>query len=294
MMMRCTLTLTLVLATAACGSSGSSTTPATPTSPTPPAAGAAIRYTALGASDANGVGASVSCVPFTPCDNGTGYVPTLARLLRTSREVTLVNLGIPAAVLSPAMYDLGRQYGRDIPANFVDRELPFVPSDSTLVTVLGGPNDVNALGDAVSKGAAGSGDLKAYLDTQIRAFGSDYDRLVAGLRARAPNAFVILINVPNMASFPYASGAPLQARQVLQYISIGFTREINRQAGGRIVIADAMCDAQTYSSSFFYSDGFHPNDAGYAYLAQRLQAIVNSGNASAAASCSAMTAVPAL
>jgi lysophospholipase L1-like esterase len=252
-----------------------------------------VRYAALGASDANGVGGSVPCLPFTSCDNGTGYVPNLTRLLRSSREVTLLNLGIPAAVLSPTMYDLGRRYGRDIPANFIDRELPFVPADSTLITVLGGPNDVNALGDAVSQGAAGT-EVRGYLDSQIRAFGSDYDRLVQGLRSRAPNAFVILINVPNMSALPYSSGYPLPSRQVLQYISVGFTREINRQAGSRVVVLDAMCDSQTYVAAAFAADGFHPNDSGYTYLAQRLFSVVNSRASSAAASCGPMTSVPAL
>jgi lysophospholipase L1-like esterase len=252
-----------------------------------------VRYAALGASDANGVGGSVPCLPFTACENGTGYVPNLARLLRTSREVTLLNLGIPAAVLSPTIYGLGRRYGRDIPGNFVEGELPFVPPDSTLVTVLGGPNDVNVLGDAVNQGAAGS-DLKGYLDSQIRAFGSDYDRLVQGLRSRAPSAFVIVINVPNMAALPYSSGYPLPSRQVLQYVSAGFTREINRQAGSRVVVLDTMCDSQAYAASAFAADGFHPNDSGYTYLAERLLSVVNSSASSAAASCGQMTIVPAL
>lgn len=291
MTIRCALVLTFALAIAACG--GSSGSSSSPTAPTTPAPSNVVRYTALGASDANGVGGSVPCIPFTACESGTGYVPSLARLLRSTREVTLVNLGIPAAVLSPTIYELGRRYGRDIPANFIDRELPFVPADSTFITVLGGPNDVNALGDAVNKGAAGN-DLRGYLDSQIRAFGSDYDRLVQGLRSRAPNAFIILINVPNMASLPYSAGYGLEARQVLQYISVGFTREVNRQAGSRIVIADAMCDPQIYGASGYASDGFHPNDSGYAYLAQRLLTIFNSGTSSAAASCGQMTAVPGL
>ncbi len=289
MTIRRALAFLVSLVLTACGSGGSST----PTAPTSPTSSPAVRYTALGASDANGVGGSVPCLPFTACENGTGYVPSLARLLRASREVTLVNLGIPAAVLSPTMYELGRRYGRDIPANFIERELPFVPADSTLITVLGGPNDVNALGDAVTQGAAGS-DVKGYLDTQIRAFGSDYDRLVQGLRSRAPNAFIVLINVPNMAGLPYSSGYSLQVRQGLQYISVGFTREINRQAGSRVVVTDAMCDPQTYAPSGFSSDGFHPNDSGYAYLAQRLLSIVNSGSASTSTSCSQMSLVPAL
>jgi lysophospholipase L1-like esterase len=277
---------------AACGGSNSSSSPTAPTTPTAPSPSAAVRYTALGASDANGVGASVPCAPYTACEAGTGYVPGLARLLRGSREVTLVNLGIPAAVLSSATQALGRQYGRDIPGNFLDNELPFVPANSTLITVLSGPNDVNAIGDAALKGAGGT-DVRAYLDAQIRTFGSDYDRLMQGLRSRAPEAFIILINVPNLASLPYVAGQSLLIRQGLQYISVGFTREINRQAGARVVVLDVMCDQQTYAPGSYSSDGFHPNDAGYAYLAQRLLAVVNSGASSTSSSCGQMTAVPA-
>ncbi len=291
MKIHCALALVGLLLSTACGSGGGSSTPTAPTSSTP--ANSLIRYAALGASDANGVGGSVPCLPFTTCENGTGYVPSLTRLLRSSREVTLANLGIPAAVLSPTMYNLGRQYGRDIPANFIDSQLPFVPANSTLITVLGGPNDVNALGDAAVKGAGGS-DVKGYLDSQIRAFGSDYDRLVQGLRSRAPDAFIILINVPNMSGLPYSSGYTLQARQGLQYISVGFTREINRQASGRVVVFDAMCDPQTYAASGFSADGFHPNDAGYSSLAQRLLSVVNLGSTSTMTSCSQMTVVPPL
>ena len=147
--------------------------PTGPTPSTPPAANAAIRYTAIGASDANGVGASVLCIPFDPCENGTGYVPLLARRLRAaSHEVTLVNLGIPEAVLSPTIQTIAKANGRDVIANFVDREVPFVPANTTLVTVLGGPNDVLALGDSREKGAAGP-NVRGNSDTHAAAFGRD-------------------------------------------------------------------------------------------------------------------------
>ena len=81
----------------------------------------------------------MACLPFTECENGTGYVPVLARQLRATREVTLLNLGIPGSVLSPAIQQIARQHGRDIPANFVEREMPFVASNSTLVTISGVP-----------------------------------------------------------------------------------------------------------------------------------------------------------
>jgi lysophospholipase L1-like esterase len=267
----------------------SPTSPTSVTTPAPPAAAAPVRYTAIGASDANGVGSTVRCVPFTACDNGTGYVPVLARQLRASRQVTLMNLGLPASVLSPSIETVARQHNREVTGNFVDRQMPIVPRDSTLVTIFGGGNDANAVGDAIEKGAAGSG-IQGYIDTQARAFGADFDRLVRGVRERAPDAFIIVLNLPNLASLPYAARYPAEHRRVLQAISVAFSREANRQAGPGVVVMDVMCDAGMYAPAHFSSDGFHPNDAGHAYMASRLAAIVGGAPTSAASSCSYMTA----
>jgi lysophospholipase L1-like esterase len=283
--------LTVVLM-AACGNGRDSPSSPSPV-PGPPAANASIFYTAMGASDANGVGGSVMCIPFSTCEGGTGYVPVLARALRTGREVTLRNLGIPGAFLSPAVEQISREQGHTTTGNYVDREMPFVPVESTLVTVFGGSNDVNAVTEAVERGAAAN-DLRGYLDAQIRAFGSDYDRLIAGTRSRAPGAFIIVMNVPNGAALPYARGYGEPRRRVMQHLSVGFAREANRQAGPGVVVLDLMCDGQVYDAGRFSSDGFHPNDAGYAYLADRLRAIVNGGSSSPAGSCGQMTVVPPL
>lgn len=268
-----------------------------PTSPTPvgpPAASAAISYSAIGASDALGVGASVPCQLFSPCESGTGYVPRLTREMRAqSHEVTSVNLGIPAAVLSPAIQAIARSHGRDVPANFLDHELAFLAPGATLVTVFAGGNDANAVGFAMQRGAHGT-DITGYVDAQIRTFGTDYDRLIQGIKSRAPAAFIIVINLPNLAALPYASGYTQQERQVLQRLSVGFSREANRQAGSGVVVLDVMCDAAAYDPSRLAADGFHPNDAGYAYLSQRLLAIVNGAASSPAASCSRMQVVPPL
>jgi lysophospholipase L1-like esterase len=269
-----------------------------PTSPTPvggpPAPNAAIFYTALGASDTNGIGSSVPCAPFDACANGMSYVSVLERTLRSGgRAVTLTNRGIIGAVLSPTIESIARQYGRNVTANFVDREAPFVPRETTLVTIFGGGNDVNALVEAVEAGAGGT-DTRAYLDAQIRAFGSDYDRLVRDVRERASAAFIVVLNLPNFANLPYARGYGEPRRRLMQHLSVGFSREANRQAGQGVVVLDLMCDPQSYDGSRYSSDGFHPNDAGYAYLAQRLAAIVNGAASAPAASCSQMTVVPPL
>jgi lysophospholipase L1-like esterase len=280
----------LVLTSSACGSQSSPTDPS-PTSGPP--ANAAVYYTAIGASDAAGVGSSVPCVPFTDCPNGTGYVPVLARQLQTSRQVTVMNLGIPASVLGPAMETLARQQGREVTGNFVDRQMPFVPAASTLVTIFGGGNDVNAVADAIGNGAAG-GSIQGYIDTQARAFGADYDRLVQGVRSRATAAFIIVMNVPNLGAMPYAARYPSSHRAVLQAVSVAFSLEANRQARGGVVVLDLMCDPAMYNPAHFAGDGFHPNDAGYAHLASRLAAIVNGGSSTPAASCSQMQIAGAL
>ena len=268
-----------------------SESPTAPSVITPPAPAAAIHYTAIGASDANGVGSTVPCLPFTACEDGTGYVPVAARQLRASREVTVMNLGIPASVLSPAVEAIARQIGREVTGNFVDRQMPFVPTNSTVVTISGGVNDANAIGEAIEKGAAGAGGAQ-YIETQTRAFGADYDRLVQGVRNRAPNSFLVILNVPNLGAMPYAAQYPLEHRRVLQSVSVAFSREANRQAGQGIVVLDVMCDPALYAASNFARDGFHPNDAGYAHIAARLAAIINGAPSAPATACAAMTAVP--
>ncbi len=288
------LLLVAVISVPGCESVRDALTPGSPAAVGPPAANAAIHYSALGASDALGVGSTAPCQPFSACPNGTAYTHLLTRDLRArSHEVTFVNLGIPTAVLSPAIQEVARAKGRDVPANFIDHELAFLAPGATLVTVLGGANDVNALGHALKQGAAGD-DLKGYIDSQVRAFGADYDRLIRGIKSRAPGAFIIVINIPNLAVFPYASGYPLQEKQALQYISVAFTKEANRQAASGVVVLDLMCDAAVYDTAKTSSDGFHPNDAGYAYLAQRLLPIVTGSTTAPSSSCSQMTQVPPL
>jgi len=59
-------------------------------------------------------------------------------------------------------------------------------------------------------------------------------------------------------------------------------------------VLDVLCDPQAYERGRYSGDGFHPNDAGYAYLAERLLTLVNGATPSVAAACSQMNLVPAL
>jgi lysophospholipase L1-like esterase len=232
-------------------------------------------YTALGASDALGIGASVECLPFVECPNGTGYVQVIARTLRATRTVTLTNVGIPAAVLSARIQTLGRQYGRFIPASLLEAELPGVARDSTLVTIFTGANDANAIGDAFEQGAGGS-NPSGFVDDQIRLFAAEYRQLIAGVRSRAGQPRIVVANLPNFAGVPFTASYSPVRRQAIQALSVRLTREaINTLTADGVAVVDLMCDGRSYEPGRYSSDGFHPNDAGYAFLADLMLRAIN-------------------
>jgi lysophospholipase L1-like esterase len=280
----------LGLAVASCSKFSNTDNPTAPSGP--PAAGAKIVYTAVGASDAAGVGSSAVCIPFTDCPGGMGYVPVTVRTLTArSFSVTLRNLGIPTAVIGGDFAALGAQYGRIIAGNFIDNEMPFVLTDSTVTTVFAGVNDVITAVSALGQGAGG-GNTQAFIDAQIRAFASDYSTLVAGIRAKAPGTRIIALNVPNVAALPYFANSALDQRQAQQRLSVGFTTTaVNVLTSQGVTVIDLMCDARSYLPSNYSSD-FHPNDAGYSYISSEVVNAITSSYPAPKGSCPQMSVVP--
>jgi hypothetical protein len=153
-----------------------------PTAPSPPAPGSAIFYTAVGASDAAGVGSSAECVPFTDCPNGMGYVPVTVRALKAQGfTVTSLNGGIPTTVIGPDFGALGAMYGRIIVGSMIETQMPFVQTNATVVTIFAGVNEILTIRAALGGGAGGS-DPNAFIDAQVRAFANDYTTLLTGIR----------------------------------------------------------------------------------------------------------------
>ena len=113
------------------------------------------------------------------------------------------------------------------------------------MTIFAGGNDTNAIGTAVDRGAAG-GDPNGYIDRQVQGFASDYAALVRGVRARAPSARIVAMNLPNMAALPYAAGFTLTQRRYLQRISVGFSEGANALVAEGVVVVDLMCDPRSY------------------------------------------------
>jgi lysophospholipase L1-like esterase len=264
-------------------------------SPTAPTPGSTIVYSAIGASDANGVGSSALCVPFTDCPNGLGYVPVTVRALRGQGfTVNHLNLGIATAVIGRDFQTLAGQFNHFVAGNFIEQEMPFVQTTATVVTIFAGINEINVTTAALGGGAGGS-DPNAYIDAQVRAFGADYSTLLAGIKARvaAGTPRIVVLNVPNAAGLPFLVGRPLAQRQAAQRLATGMTRiVVNPLTAQNVVVVDLMCDARTYLASNYSSDGLHPNDAGYAFIASEVVRAVTASYPAPQSSCSAMTIVP--
>ena len=76
----------------------------------------------------------------------------------------------------------------------------------------------------------------------------------------------------------------------MQQIAVAFSAQINLLTAQNVIVIDLMCDSAMYQANMFSSDGFHPNDAGYARLASLTIGAASGGTSSAPrASCGQMT-----
>ena len=266
-----------------------------PSSPSPlPQPNSTINYTAIGASDAQAIGSSVECIiPFADCPNGMGYVQVATRQLKaTGFAVNLTNLGIGTATLGRDFQDLGNQNGHLVVANFVENEAPVLNSNTTLITIFAGGNDVNVVTGAMGRGA-GASDQIGYINAQIQAFGADYSTLLNLLRGRAPAARIVVLSLPNMGAMPFLAGASASQRQAAQLLSVGMTTTvINPLTAQGVIVIDMMCDARSYQPATYSSDGFHPGDVGYAWMAAEVVSAATTNYRSPQSSCAQMTLIP--
>ncbi|MDO8681511.1 MAG: SGNH/GDSL hydrolase family protein [Acidobacteriota bacterium] len=282
----------LLASITACSKGG---TPTSPTPPTPDTRTQAIFYTAIGASDGLGVGSSSACFLFSECPDGKGYVQILlARLRDGGRTVGHSNLSIPGSVLSKAVFDLAASVGRPIDqlaGNFIEREAPFVRPETTHVTIFAGGNDANTI--AFAARSRGGSDPTAYVNDQVRQWGTDLEDLVARIRSRAPNARIVALNLPNLAASPYLAGNPPSEKSLMQRVAVGLSDRVNALTSRNVLVVDLMCDARLYLSSNYAADGFHPNDGGYAVFAELALPALRDGTSRApSTTCAQRTVFP--
>lgn len=208
-------------------------------------------------------------------------------------NVSMLNLGIPGAVISRRFQNLGSQFST-IPGNFIELELPFIQTDATLVTVFAGGNDANWIRTAANAGVGGT-DVNGYIDQQVRLFGDDYNTLIDGIRTQSKSARIVVLNLPNLGGLPFLANYSLPERRMAQRASVGITTTVINpsRTSKSVIVVDLMCDARLYQSSSLSSDGFHPNDAGYSILAAAVvSATTSSSYPAPQSSCSQMTLVP--
>ena len=75
-------------------------------------------------------------------------------------------------------------------------------------------------------------------------------------------------------------------------LSVGITtRALNPHASSDALVIDLMCDPRSYQASTYSSDGFHPSDTGYAWIAAEVVAAATTSYRAPATSCSQMTLV---
>jgi lysophospholipase L1-like esterase len=237
-----------------------------------------LTYTAIGASDAVGVGATECATAGSPpmpappsCPGGNGYVPVLAQMLTSNRvQVSLFDLGISGAVIGPDIQaDTAACFGA--PGNFITNELPLVNASSGLVTVFAGGNDTNAIVACAVGIAQGGGDPTSFINAEIAKFAADYATLIQGIKAASPPGVTIIVsNLPNFALIPIGTQQPAAVQALLDEVSLAFDKTVINPSAGVTVsaVVDLLCDPRSYNVANFSADGFHPDAAGYAIFAQ--------------------------
>lgn len=133
-------------------------------------------------------------------------------------------------------------------------QVPALDPHANLVFVIAGGNDV-------------------VRRTPPAAFAADYAALLAGIRARAPHAAVVVCGVPDVARSPLFADS-FAKTEALSRIDDLAVRRSARAAGAAYVDLFTITRRLGTNPAFFSSDDFHPSDAGYAHLADAAMPVV--------------------
>jgi lysophospholipase L1-like esterase len=190
-----------------------------------------INYTALGASDAFGVGA-------TPLTNGYVYLVEEGIEQRTAEGVDLDNLGIPGAEIGE-IDNLELQLLRTSPPD--------------LITISTGANDLID-GDSID------------------GFESDLNGMLNKLRTAAPQAVVVLSNIPDLTKVERFVENP--DRNVTTDRLLGYNGAITRQASAHNAYLVDLYAIPLNDSLVSDVDGFHPNDRGHRVIAHEFLKVI--------------------
>lgn len=264
----------------------------------------AARYVALGSSYAAGGGLGTpDPAGFPGCGRTTMAYPYL---VAGALDLDLVNAACGGATIDNITGTPQRLQGWDGSISSVPRQIESVGSDTGLVTITIGGNDVNyvgnlmaeaCLGDLVADPASPIGNgLKEYGLCTPRAdalvldqLAQVEDRLIAMVRAvqaKAPRARIVLVDYvtvlpPNgkaCAAMPIPQDRQKFLLEVARTLSLA-TKHAAQQAGVEYVAASKAgaghdaCSADPWVIGYDFSRGFvimHPNEAGHAAVADAI------------------------
>lgn len=200
----------------------------------------APKYTALGASDAVGIGA-------TP--NTAGYVYLISDWMKARYTYwTLINRGV-SGYTAP-----------DIVNNTLS---PAVADQPQIVTLWVGGNDV-VKSAAVLESTA----------TLAARYRTAYTTILHRLRTET-GAFIVTANIPDISRTPVANGYPSFLKTLAKNDTLALNAVIAEVAAAENVpVVDLYSNPESYNPANFSSDGFHPNNAGYALMAQQYEAVI--------------------
>ncbi len=212
-------------------------------------------YVAMGDSITFGVGVKPNCAPFPThpvdvdefCPTGGSYAVQVARALRKAGIAGhFMNLGIGGAHVERVLAE----------------ELPYLPAETTLVTLYIGTNDSRVVKNPNHSIA----DVAAQ-------FEQHFDELLAAIHAKAPKARIVLLNFPNEQYLAATYHVPDDVLPRYSAESQILAKFIDDHYPAYPVV-DTICNPDSYDNSLLYEGGVHPNDVGAARLAAEVLKVV--------------------
>lgn len=222
----------------------------TPSTPPPPGL-----YVALGDSITYGYGVAENCHAFPAhpvdidsyCPDGTSYAILTAKALRKAGVAGhFMNLGINGATVERVIAD----------------ELPYLPADTTLITLYVGTNDSRAVRNPENS-----------IASVVQKYESHYQKLLQLIHERAPQARIVLINFPNQkylaAGYHVAEDVLPRYDQISQILASFIDEHYPNYA-----VVDTICNPASYDQKLLYRATVHPNEAGSEILARAVTEVI--------------------
>ena len=207
---------------------------------------------------------------------GEASTPTndYVSLVGAALNATVTNLGIGSEFSGPVNTTIGT--ATFVSGGVLADEVPRIPANANLVSLLIGTNDLWLAGEQKKAG----GNPAALFPAVSTAYARNLRAIIAGIKARAPGARIVLLTVPNPA-YRYDSGESAAVRAGITATDDAMRQDLKATAGA--IVVDLQCDPELYTTADYPNPyDLHPNDAGHAEIAKDVLAALNGAKVSKA------------